>query len=239
MMARVSRLAVSRLGVLVLALAWAPSPAWALSIGQHDTFEDGTTQGWVVGLLGVPSPRPPVNRDTGGPAGAGDRFLFLTALGGAGAGSRLAAINVSQWTGDFIAAGISGIAMDLRNLGPSDLSLRLSFADPSGGPPANWAVSTTAFFLPAGGAWVAAFFPIGPADLTALDGSVTAALQGTTELRLFHSTSAAFPGDPIAASLGVDNITATPEPTSAALLGSSLLVLYSWHRTRRARRGRA
>ena len=37
----------------------APLAASALTIGQVDTFESGTTQGWVVSLLGNPNPAPP------------------------------------------------------------------------------------------------------------------------------------------------------------------------------------
>jgi PEP-CTERM motif-containing protein len=236
---RISRLAAVPLFLLILA----PSPAWALSVGQRDTFEDGTTQNWIVGLLGAPHPVPPVNVPTGGPAGAGDGFLQLTAIGGGGAGSRLAVVNGAQWAGDFVVAGISGIRMDLNNLGTTDLSLRLLFADPSVGPPANVPISTAPFFLPAGGGWTEAYFPISPADLTAELGSVTAALHNTTQFRLYHGAALDFPGEPIVAALGVDNITAAdnitvvPEPTTAVLLGSGLLAL-SWH-ARRRRRARA
>jgi hypothetical protein len=213
----ISRLAAVPLFLLILA----PSPAWALSVGQRDTFEDGTTQSWIVGLLGAPHP----------------------AIGGGGAGSRLAVVNGVQWAGDFVAAGISGIRMDLNNLGTTDLSLRLLVADPSVGPPANVAFSTAALLLPAGGGWTEAYFPIGPADLTAELGSVTAALHNATQFRLYHGAALDFPGEPIVAALGVDNVTAvdnitpTPEPATAVLLGSGLLAL-SW-RARRSRRARA
>jgi len=141
-------------------------------------------------------------------------------------------INGAQWRGDFIAAGISGIMMDLFNMGSTDLSLRLLFADPGPGLAENVAFSTTAFFLPAGGGWTSAYFPISPADLSPGLGSVTAALSDTTDFRLYHSFAPTFPGalngpEAVVASLGVDNITATPEPTTAVLLGSGLLALYS------------
>ncbi|HSL49439.1 MAG TPA: hypothetical protein VK878_10220 [Candidatus Deferrimicrobiaceae bacterium] len=236
-MARALRLLV----VPLLLIALAPSLVWGLSIGQQDTFEDGTTQNWVVAVLGASHPGPPMNIADGGPGGAGDNFLLLTSRGGSGPGSRLAAINLgSQWAGDFIAAGISGILMDLNNLGQTDLSLRLLFADPTVGPPANVAYSTTAVLLPGGSGWTSAFFPIAPADLAPLPGfgSVAGALHNATELRLYHSLAPGFPGEPVAAVLGVDNITATPEPTTAVLLGSGLLALYSW-KTWRGRKPRA
>jgi hypothetical protein len=227
-----------RLTVLLLLIVLAPGLAWGLSIGQRDTFEDGTTDGWIVALLGATHPAPPVNVATGGPGGADDRFLVLTSVGGIGAGSQLTAINLGQWSGDYIAAGISGIAMDVKNLGLTDLSLRLLFSDPGVGPPVNVAFSTVPFFLPVGRGWIPIHFSIAPADLTAQSGSVTAALRNATALRLYHSVDADFPGDPVVAALGVDNITATPEPTSAVLLGSGLLALYSL-KTWRGRKPRA
>ena len=69
------------------------TPALAIPI-TPDTFEDGSTQGWVANLLGMGShPAPPANVADGGPLGAGDNYLQITALGGGGAGSRLSAIN--------------------------------------------------------------------------------------------------------------------------------------------------
>ncbi len=226
-----------RLTTVLLLIGLAPGLAWGLSIGQRDTFEDGTTDGWTVAVLGMGSPPLPVNVPGGGPGGADDNYLKLTAL--EGVGSRLVMINVSQWTGDFIAAGISGILMDLNNLGMTDLSLRLLFSDPMGGPPTNQAFSKVPVKLPVGSGWTSAYFSIAPADLTASIGSATAALHNTTELRLYYGLAPGFPGEAVAAaSLGVDNITATPEPASAVLLGSGLLALYSW-KTWRGRKPRA
>ena len=48
------------------------TPLAAVTLGQQDTFSDGSTQGWSEGLV---SPNPPTNIATGGPAGAGDRYL--------------------------------------------------------------------------------------------------------------------------------------------------------------------
>ena len=98
------------------------STAWAVPVGI-DTFEDGTTMGWVVGE--GPNPVPPVNVSTGGPAGVDDAYLQLQALGGSGAGSRLSVFNMSQWTGDF--TGVPAIGMDVNNFGPDELVLRLLF----------------------------------------------------------------------------------------------------------------
>jgi hypothetical protein len=203
----------------------------AVTIGQVDNFEDGTTQNWVVGLLGQPHAAPPSNAPTGGPAGVDDNFLQLTSLGAsaAGSGSRLAGINfMGQWAGNYVAAGVSEIAMDVRNLGATDLFLRLAFSDPTAGPPANVAFSTTPVVLPAGGDWTHVVFPL--ADLTSGIGSVPAALGNTTELRIYHSTSPNFPNpvtpiDPVMAVLGVDNIEARGTVLTVPDGGATLLFL--------------
>ena len=182
--------------------------AQAVVVGQIDTFEDGTTQNWAVALLGMGHPAPPSNVATGGPAGTNDNFLLLTALGGSDAGSRLTVINVTQWTGDYAGQGVGAISMDVNNFGSTSLSLRLYFADPSGGPPSNTAISTSVVVVPSGSGWQTVVFPIAQVTLTPLTGNLTTLLSNTTELRLVHSASGTFPGEAIAAVLGVDNIQA-------------------------------
>jgi hypothetical protein len=205
------------------ALALAQGAA-AVTLG----FEDGTAQGWVINLLGAGSPPAaalPANVASGGPDGADDAWLRLTATGLGGAGSRLSAINVSQWAGDYTAAGITAIAMRVVNLGATDLSLRLLFADPGPGPPANQAVSTAAVFVPAGSGWIDVLFPVAVDALTPILGSAELALAGATELRIFHAPLDTFPGPDVAAQLGVDDVRAVPEPDVAALLALGLAAL--------------
>ncbi len=194
------------------------TPVSAVTLGQTDNFEDGTTQGWLVGLLGASHPKPPENTPSGGPGGVDDNFLLLTAVGGNGAGNRLSVINLAQWAGNYPAAGVNTIWMDVNNLGGADLSLRLLVADPAGGPPNNQAFSTNAIVVPANSGWTSVVFPLGVADLTASFGTVTAALTNATELRIFHRPAAAFPGEAVVAQLGVDNITAAPLPPTVLLL---------------------
>jgi hypothetical protein len=126
-------------------------------------------------------------------------------------------LNLAQWAGDYPAAGVGAIQMDLRNFGGSDLALRLLIANPLGGPPTDVAFSTVPRLFPAGGGWTRVVFPISPTDLTAERGSANAALTTATELRLYHSVDPAFPGGEIVAQLGVDNIRAlVPEASTAA-----------------------
>jgi hypothetical protein len=196
-----------------------PAAAPALTLGQVDTFEDGTTQNWIVNLLAMGGAVPaPVNVVDGGPQGAGDNYLRLTAVGGDGPGSRLSVINLAQWAGDYSAAGVTAITMDLNNLGATDLSLRLFLGNPLGGPPTDQAI-TDAVLLPAQGGWTQAEFALDPISLTVLAGDLATLLASVTELRLIHNPDATFPPPPVVAVLGVDNIAApVPEPSSLTLM---------------------
>jgi hypothetical protein len=217
-------------GAALTAMLMCSDLMYAVTIGQVDNFEDGTTRNWVINLLGMGSPPLftfPTNVPTGGPAGAGDNFLLLTSTGSAGAGGRLVGVQYQhQWTGNYLSAGITAIAMDVKNFGQTDLYLRLLFADPMDAPPENEAVSTIPVFLPVGSGWRSVLFPIGTSFLTADAGTAANALTNATEFRIF---SAADLGPPsrVAASLGVDNISATviPEPATWTLFGAALASL--------------
>lgn len=186
------------------ALLVAGSSALALTVGQTDDFEDGTTANWVVGLFGAPHPAPPQNVATGGPAGADDNFLRLTSLGGSGPGSRLAVINNVQWAGGYTAAGGGAISLDVINLGTTDLTLRLQLSGPAA--LTNVAVTTAAVSVPVGSGWVAVSFPIDAASLTTTLGNATTLLADVAEVRLIHNPAANASPPPVAAVLGVDNI---------------------------------
>ncbi len=206
----------------LLSLAFT-APAGAVTVGQVDDFEDGTTQGWAVafGPGGGGHPAPPQNIATGGPAGLDDNFLLLTALGGGGPGSRLTAGNLAQWSGDYLAAGVDRIEMWVNNFGQNDLFLRLLFEDPTGGPPANVAYSADPIVIVAGGGWQKISYSLAEADLEAALGDVNGALSGATVLRLYHGVADGFPGEAVSAQLGVDNIraiAAVPEPATWALM---------------------
>jgi hypothetical protein len=213
--------------VALLAGIAAPHGASAVTLGQVDDFEDGTTQGWVVALQGAnpPAATLPTNISSGGPAGANDNYLQLTSLGNYGPGGKLIAINVSQWTGDYIAANVLGISASVINLGATDVSLRFFFSDADGAPPSNAAISSQAIVLPSGSGWTNVVFPISASDLTATVGSVEAALANARDVRILHALTAAFPGENKNAQIGVDNLTAVPEPGTGLLLGLGLVAL--------------
>jgi PEP-CTERM motif len=232
------RASIKQLAAIAIATAIA-HPAAAVSLGEIDNFS-ASAEGWFTGggPMGVPLTFAPVSPN-GGPGGIGDAYMELESTGASGPGSRLVVINADQWTGNYIAAGITAIEMDVRNFGSSDLTLRLLFEDPAGAPPENMAVTTVGKSLPAGSGWTHVTFSISPGDLTAINGDVTAALSGTTFFRLFHNVPAAFGPvtgpDAIAATLGVDNISAVPEPAALAsmLAGLGLIGVHAWIRRRR------
>ena len=167
-----------------------------------DDFQDATLQGWASGSG---NPNGPVNAADAGPDGAGDRALLATANGPAGAGGKLVIFNTGQWTGDYLAAGVNAIGLDLSNLSAADLTIRAVLTG-SGG-----SFSTTqAAFLPADDpTYRRVALSLLPADLTPVGGTdVTATLANVAEVRLLHAVTPARTGDPVSAQLAVDNVTA-------------------------------
>jgi hypothetical protein len=208
-----------------------PSPGRAgIVLGQIDTFQDGTTQDWSVGVNGS---LVPMNIATGGPAGTGDRYLQVTSNGGPRADGRLTVFNRNQWVGDYLATGVNAIEMDLINLGTQPLSMRVALKDGIGIGNAGFA-STNPFVLPADGLWHHAVFLLDAADLTRL-GSTTLTLDSllsdVAEFRVLNSANPSLNGDRISAEVGIDNVQATavapvPEPAGLTLaLGGGLLAL--------------
>src|SRR5947209_3912148 len=155
--------------------------AFGITIGQTDTFQTGLDN-WFAGGLGTGGmpPVPPHTVSTGGPAGAGDAYMVITASTPSGAGSKVVAINGAQWAGDYLTSGVGSISMDVLNLGTTDLTVRLLFENPMGGPPTDEAVSNAGAFLPAGTGWTHFVFPILPGDLTAVAGSTGTLLSNVT-----------------------------------------------------------
>ena len=234
---RISRLLI---GVIVLGSVSVASPAIAIPV-TPDTFEDGTTMGWFIPME---TPFAPANMATGGPAGAGDAYLQLTATGQPGPAGRLAVLNESQWTGDFIAEGVIAIAMHVNNFGPSEVTLRLLLEDfpATPGPPTNLATTLTDIVVPAGSGWVEVVFDLSLSNLVALFGTTQGALSDVDVLRIFHNPDPDFPGPGIGIPLinvllGVDNITAItqtiPEPLTVMLMAGGIAAVL---RRRAARR---
>lgn len=190
----------------------------AIVVGQTDDFENGTLLGWDSGSR---NPNGPTNVPSGGPAGANDHFLHLTSNGSSGAGGKLVVFNADQWTGDYLGAGVTSIRMQVDNLGATNLALRLIL---EGG--AGRLTTVDPVTVPAGSGWETVSFSLTSANLTG--GNFNAVMGQVSTLDLVHSPSAiAFRSSApnIAAVLGVDNITAVPEPGALLLTAIGLAAL--------------
>lgn len=198
----------------------APEHASAIAPGAVDTFATGL-DGWQKGQV---NPTFLSTVSSGGPAGAGDAYMQSVADGSSSFG-RLTVFNQSQWDSDYITDGVTSVRMDLLNSGTVPLQIRLGLRNPVG----SGYISTTPFALGVGGGWQSAEFPVTQAALTAVGspGGYSSFLSGTFALRILHATGTAnLNGDPVVSTLGIDNITAVPEPSAIAVaaLGSLALV---------------
>jgi len=197
-------------------------------LGRIDDFQSSTTDtlGWTNG--GVNSPIVVVG---GGPLGAGDNFLRVMSSGGIGPGSRMIAFNRTRWSGDFLNAGspgaaVTSVTMDLKVTSGPALKMRIAMKNGTLQSSPGY-VTTIAFDLPADSAWHHVVFGIDTASLSPIGapGPLNTFLQNVVEFRILHSVAPDLDGDPIAANLGVDNITpvGVPEPSALALVGLGVL----------------
>ena len=220
----------------------------AVTLGVVSDFETGD-QGWGPGAGRIfPNPNPPVVETSGGPSGAGDAFLRVIANGGefaaiapaytggglGGPGSKLIVFNESSdWIGDYTSAGVAAVEFDIKNLTTAILSIRVEIEGAGTG---GTFVTSAGQSLAALADWTHLRIPIGPGDLTG-GHDVAAALSNVSKIRIMHNPSATTSSlaPPIAAQIGIDNVTAAPvpEPSTALLTGAGLLVLAA---TRRAKR---
>ncbi len=205
---------VATLTVLFAAMT---TPAGAVTLGQIDDFQDGTTQGWGSGVI---SPVPPVNLADSGPTGVGDHSLLITSLGGGGPGSRFVAFNTVQWAGDFLTAGVERITLDVNNLGAGTLNVRVALEGTGGR-----FVSTLSVPVLSGSGWQNIELSLLAADLSSAGGfDVNATLSAVTQLRVISAVSPTFEGDPIATQGLMDNVIAGPVPVLVPALPVGALV---------------
>ena len=203
------------LAAVVLVAIGQANVARAITINQIDDFQDGTTQGWAGQAL-------PTNIPSGGPAGIGDTYLQISPspMG------RLGTVNLIQWAGDYLTAGVDTITMDLNNFGPDPVEIRImavDLLDTKGGD----FTSTIAAILPPGSGWQSVSFGLSASDLTHVGVGGTDNLDDTLaavdRLLIRHDVGAPNPtGQPtlVSAVLGIDNITAlaAPEVTSNGVI---------------------
>ncbi len=204
-----------RLTLLVFLICLASARfSHAVVVGQLDDFQDGSPEGWgnnAGTAVIIPD---------GGPMGVGDQFLQVTSNGMPGPGSRLTVFNTSQWLGNYITAGVTSIEIDLRNSGAVELSMRIAFKqDSTFGAPGYL---SAAFILPADGTWYHAVFLINAGSMIAVGGpsDFDTFFSNPGEMRIINEVGTAdLNGDVIEGQVGIDNISAVPEPASWILLG--------------------
>ena len=187
------------LPVLLLA-ACALAPA-QITLNQVDTFQDGTTSSWSGGAS-------PTNIATGGPAGVGDRYLQISS-----AGTNMATFNTDQWRGDFDGNGVQRIEVDLRNTGPNPLVIRLVLFSQAGD---RWS-SLQSVTLPAGSAWTHAVFNINQANFqhTLGFGTWNDVITDAERMMFRHEPTVSANGSPVTGQLGIDNISAFENMSTA------------------------
>jgi hypothetical protein len=217
---------------VVAMLAVGPIVAFGVTIGQTDNFEDGSLRNWQAG--GFTNPNAPANITSGGPSGATDNYLRLTSNGSSGAGGRLVAFCFNQWTGNYLIPSVSSLRMQVNNLGATNLALRLIFENASVGQSLG---TLSPVNVAAGSGWTTVTFSLASANLTG--GAFNLVMGNVTTLNLVHSPSVITDRSSaprIAAQLGVDNITAVPEPSVLVLATAGLATVICWASQNRTKR---
>ena len=182
---------------------------FAIEPNQWDNFQDGTTQGWGSGPV---NPNPPINVSTGGPGGSSDAYLRVISNDTVGAGSMLITFNVTQWTGNYVTAGVTAISMYMNNFSNETLFMRIAMQGPGGN---FWSVNPVTL-LPQSG-WQIVQFSLQPASLTG-GVDVNATLSGVSQFRILHNAVGAYIGATVDAEIGIDNITAAENPLPVELV---------------------
>ena len=207
--------AAGLLALLSAFLAVCPARAGVV-LNQRDTFTTNTNN-WREPSK---SPNPPFWISSGGPLGGNDGYIENDSTGESGAGSRQVMLNNSQWTGNYVAAGVTRITADFMNVFGTPLFMRVTLRSL-----ATTYSSIDAFEVPIDGQWHHAVFDfneahMGPTPATGSD-SLATVMSGVIEMRLLSAIDGPnLMGDPILAGVGVDNVFATqaPEPASIALI---------------------
>lgn len=192
----------SRSFIVAGSLLLLATPVLAITSTESDDFEVDT-EGWIHPVTNANEPRVVA----GGPTGS---FLRFSSSGSFGAGSRLAAVNRSGWTGDYNALGsFIQISFDVNNSGAENLFLRLGVAR-DGSPQTRW-ISSSAVPITTGSGWQSVTFLISEAEMTRVLGSFSFSdtLDNVSELRIVSNDNVDWRGDQIAASVDIDNFRIT------------------------------
>ncbi len=195
--------------------------ASAITLFSPDDFTNGDPAGWTGG-------NNPTVAIGGGPNGAGDNFLQFASTGGSGgSGSRLATYNVDPtWTGDYIAAGVTGIRFKMKNFGATDLQIRIGIFDGN----FNFWTTTQAVSVLAGSDWTEHSFSLRQQDMTSFAGTTTYASTFSDVARVLIRHQSGAPAgtggaQAINASVGLDRVEAVPEPATMSALALGLVAI--------------
>ncbi|MEZ6193467.1 MAG: PEP-CTERM sorting domain-containing protein [Phycisphaerales bacterium] len=195
---------------LFAAVTLSATQAFGVTLGQTDNFNDGSLQNWASGDI---NPNPPVNVADVGQGGVGDHVMnVLSNAEGGGPGAQPVVFNTVQWTGDYLAAGITEITLDINNLSAIPIHPGLEVRGPGGN-----LFTLTGATVPANSGWVSVSISLDPSNF--VGGNALLTLAGVTELRFREIQAGATVVPSAATSAYYDNITAAPEPASVALLG--------------------
>jgi len=193
--------------ILSIVVLLTVQPARAITLGQIDDFEDGTTANWFTQGGSVTF----TNISDAGPMGAGDNAL------NADVPSRLVITNQMQWTGNYVAAGVTQISMDLRHQYSFPLAMRIGISNGAPGPSGTGDTYVTNYSLavPDDGQWHHLVFNISAGNFepsfanTFPSPSAAAALANVTQFRLLHNpTPRDFRGEFAAGTFQIDNVLA-------------------------------
>jgi hypothetical protein len=216
----ISRAYACAIGGVVL-LSAAPM-ARAVVLFVPDTFTDGTVQEWYGGDT--------VTNVGNGQLGAADRFITVATNSTSSSGSHLATHNAElRWSGDFLAASVTAIQVDMRNLGSTPLQMRLVVF----GLGNRW-TSVTAASLPVGGAWQHLTFPVNSTALTRVlgTGTYSDSLMNVSQVMFRHDTDPpSSGGTTVSGMVGIDNPMAVPAPGFVGVLAP--FMAWSMRRPRR------
>ncbi|HLF64084.1 MAG TPA: T9SS type A sorting domain-containing protein [Saprospiraceae bacterium] len=172
-----------------------------ISSGHIDDFQNLNVSGWTEGAF---SPNQPVVVNTGGPAGDDDAFLRNVSSGGMGAGGKWVMFNQSvNWIGNYIAAGVIRISIDVRNTGSQNVHMRIAFNGPGG------TISSSAVFtVVPDTVWQSIEFVIDPQAFIPLmaGGDATMTLSAVNEFRILSNPMPDNVGAEIVATVDIDNI---------------------------------
>ncbi len=210
-----------------------------VAAGYIDDFNDGALHGWKVGQSGG-FPNISMNNGIGG---AGDHSLFMATSGAGGEQSRLLVINDTaanngNWEGNWTAAGVSQIELDVLNPNTFPLQMRIGIAGPGGvfgGGGGDTYVSDAISVAATPNVWQHIVFPARAVNFHPFGGTpedLSAALAAVTHFRILHNQEQDFAGEFLAGQFYLDNIRlVVPEPASWLFMTG--LFVFSWVLVRR------